>query len=593
MARVNPCPDATRRWRSRPYGAPWLGAVCWLGALSGCLGSGPAPSATSAAGNAGSGGAAGTVSARGSAGGTAGSGTRGAGGVAGSGGTPGVGDASAGSGGTATDGGDASAGTGGIAGSGGTAGNQDAGADADAAPPVSQYCGDGVRDPVTEECDDKTGTDPPDSCTAQCQVQDLVAGPAMPLSEAGAVMGGRRLGTGRHPVAGGPDGFAVAKVREEQGSVLLVLSTFDRDGVPLEKSIDVGKGTTPILDANPVVAALGGGKYGVAWTDFGGDGDELGIAMRTVDGTTGAVGPLRVANTATAFSQYDPDILRVGSTVVVSWMDDADAINGPDLELRTFDTSLSPQGGQTVLANDPAGEGDVALAPFEGSWAVAWRSAENGLETLHAKVGGMKWTVGPILGGPADDKPALAELDATHLLLVFTEGTDPGNTGIYDVPRLRDAILATDSPGPTGKFDIVPQVAVYSDPTVGLSHPNAVRAGDHVYISWRSSAQMNDLKAEELWLSRVDPTPVDGGVIASFQQEIPLPRWSSHQLGDQRRPALSPSLLPWGSGTALATAWEEYGGNFGVGEGNPDVVVELIPTPIVRSGIALDAGSGQ
>lgn len=513
-------------------------------------------------------------------------GTGGAAGIAGTGGTAGAdtGDANVGgaggSAGTGTDAGTGPGGTAGASGTGGTGG----------APPVSQYCGDGVRDPVTEECDDGNGTTG-DSCFA-CQVQDLVAGPPMAMSEAGAVTGGRRLGTGRHPVAGGADGFAVAKVRDEQGSASLTLSTFDPNGVPLQKAIDVAAGTTPILDANPVVAALGGGKYAVAWTDFGGDGDELGIAMRTVDAATGALGPLGYANSATAFSQYDPDILRVGSTVVVSWMDDTDPINGPDLELRTFDTSLAPQGNQTVLANSAAAEGDVAFAPFEGSWAVAWRSASGGQEMLYAEAAGVQWTVGPILGGPADDKPALAELDANDLLLVFTEGTDPLDTGIANVPRLRGAILNTGMPGDTGKFDIDPQASPYAgDATIGQSQPNAVRAGNHVYISWRSAALTGDANGEEVWLSRVDwdvPTAT-----ADIQPEIPLPRWPSHEPGDQRQPGLAPSLLPQGTGTALATAWEDYGDNFGAKEGNPDVVVELIPTPIVRLSIGQDGGIGQ
>ncbi len=538
-------------------------------------------------GGAGAGGVdSGTVDAAGG-GGTTGGGAGGTAGIAGAAGTAGVdaGDANvAGAGGSAGAGAGGSAGTGagGVSGSGGTGGT----------PPVSQYCGDAVRDPVSEECDDGPDTNV-DSCSATCQVQDLVAGPAMPLSEAGVVMGGRRLGTGRHPVAGGADGFAVAKVRDEQGTVSLTLSTFDNNGAPLQKAIDVAAGTTPILDANPVVAALGGGNYAVAWTDFGGDGDELGIAMRTVDATTGTLGPLGFANSATAFSQYDPDILRVGSTVVVSWMDDTDAINGPDLELRTFDTSLSPQGGQTVLAAALGeAEGDVAFAPFEASWAVAWRSASGGQEMLHAEAGGIKWTVGPILGGPVDDKPALAELDANDLLLVFTEGTDPLNTGIANVPRLRGAILSMGSPGDTGKFNIDPLVSPYAgDAAIGQSQPNAVRAGDHVYISWRSAALTGDASAEEVWLSRVDwDVP---SATADIKPEIPLPRWPSHQPGDQRRPGLAASLLPQGTGTALATTWEDYGGNFGAGEGNPDVVVELIPTPIVRSGTALDGGIGQ
>ena len=293
------------------------------------------------------------------------------------------------------------------------------------------------------------------------------------------------------------------------------------------------------------------------------------------------------ANSATAFSQYDPDILRVGSSVVVAWMDDADAVHGPDIEARTFDTSLSPQGGQTVLAGDPVAEGDVALASFQGAMAAAWRATDAGQEVLHATAGGVKWTVGPLLGGPADDKPALAELDATHLLLVFTEGTDPLNTGIANVSRLRGAVLDTAAPGDTPWFDIDPAVFPYSgDTTIAQSHPNAVRAGDHVYVSWRTAALSGNAQAEQLWLGRVDWNTATSTL--AIPSAIPLPRWPADEPGDQRRPALAALPLPFGSGTALATAWEDYGGNF-AGEGNPDVVVELIPVPIVRLG----GGIGQ
>ena len=35
--------------------------------------------------------------------------------------------------------------------------------------------------------------------------------------------------------------------------------------------------------SHPVVAAVSNGRYAVAYTDFAGDGDELGIALRLVD----------------------------------------------------------------------------------------------------------------------------------------------------------------------------------------------------------------------------------------------------------------------------------------------------------------------
>jgi hypothetical protein len=86
---------------------------------------------------------------------------------------------------------------------------------ADAPHPVSQFCGDRIRNPVTEECDDGTS---PGSCTADCRVR------SGRLLQAGRDDGGdprgprRRLGSGRHITSAGSSDqrvLAVAKVWED------------------------------------------------------------------------------------------------------------------------------------------------------------------------------------------------------------------------------------------------------------------------------------------------------------------------------------------------------------------------------------------
>ena len=63
-------------------------------------------------------------------------------------------------------------------------------------------------------------------------------------------------------------------------------------------------------------------------------------AIRIVDVTAATAGPLTHANSTTAFSQFDPDILTVGSHVVVAWVDESSISTGMDIKVRTFDASL-------------------------------------------------------------------------------------------------------------------------------------------------------------------------------------------------------------------------------------------------------------
>jgi len=66
-----------------------------------------------------------------------------------------------------------------------------------------------------------------------------------------------------------------------------------------------------------------GGKYAVAYTDFNGDGDELGIALRIVDPEIAPTGTPAHANATTIFSQYDPDVIATSSGLVLAWVDDS------------------------------------------------------------------------------------------------------------------------------------------------------------------------------------------------------------------------------------------------------------------------------
>lgn len=498
-------------------------------------------------------------------------------------------------------------GTSGNAGTGsgaGTGGESTSGAGASGPVLSSLYCGDGVRDATAgsrEECDDGPGTEP-DLCTNRCQVSDALA----VRGTAGGTT--RYLGSGRHPVAAGRFGFGVTFVEPEARPVVVGLSVFDAVGDPRAR-ISVSAGSNAMLQANPVAAELDDGSYALAWTDFGSDGDELGVALRRVRpaagtgdvppeagfATTATLSPLQFANDVRSFSQYDADIIRTGERLIVAWTDTSNGFTGPDIRYREFDFAgaatrrFTATTDELPLSFDVGFEGNVALAALDGgSWAAAYRSMQGAVEeTIEVVVPdeGTAWSIGPDLMGASDDRPAIAELDADHLLVVFTVGTDPGATSISNVFRLRAAIIDRDESEPLDTFDLPPLGAAYQSASVSQTHPNVVRAGDDLYVAYRASALGGQAEAEDVFLQKLT---WDGEIAQASEYRIP--RWPLGSSGDQRFPALAfgprqigteglPEPAPLG---ALVVAWDDYGREHGTSQGEPDVLVQHWPLPIVR-----------
>jgi len=452
----------------------------------------------------------------------------------------------------------------------------DADASVDATPDApSAVYDDGIRD-LSEECDDGVVSPLLDSCSSLCEVRDLVAVSAV----TDASLPSRTLGLGRHPIAAGTGGFAVAWV--EPALPTVGMTFYGPKGVPTGNVDRFGVGTTNLTTSSPVLAALPGGKYAVAWTDLAltgdaGDGDAEGVALRIVDPSVSSSGAPSHANTTTVFSQYEPDILWTGTELVVAWADTSNAQTGPDLRLRTFDATLTPTSAEQTLAGSSAAEEGVALTTFAGSWAAAWREAQNGFETIRASAANVAFSVGPFAPGPYGDPPALVELDPTHLLVVFAEGSG------QNTAKLRGAVLDTAQPGTTVAFDLGPLVQGDAGTPLGIMRPAAVRAGTRVFVAWATEAAIADPRGEEMWLKEVT---WNGSTLATSSVEIPLPRWDAHRLGDQRFPALAGTAL--GPEGAIAAAWMDLGKTFSA-EANGDVAVELVPVPVVRK-LSADGG---
>jgi hypothetical protein len=451
-------------------------------------------------------------------------------------------------------------------------------------PPVSAYCGDGIRDPYTEECDLGKNVPLRDVCSNLCTVNDLI-GVADVGQPPANLLTRRELGQGRHPVATSASGtFAWVFIEPDAQPVRLGLSTVDPTGKPLDSVVPISTGSSAVLTSNPVVASIpASSKYAVAYTDFGGDGDELGVALRLVDPQSPPTTAPLHANTTTQFSQYDADLIATPTGIVVAWADNSDPATAPDLKFRTFGFDLTPTSGEQDLAHTPAGEGNVALTTFAGGWAAAWRAGQSGNETLQIRTVGVhpdaQWNVGPYTAGPADDVPAIAELDPTHLLVVFSQGIDPLATGVFNGSKLSVALLDTEHPGTVPPVDLPPGASNPSaNPLLYQSHPDAVRVADGIYLGWRTAGASGDPNGEDLWLQRLSTTLTTSGL--DFSPIVrPLPRVTTDRTGDQRRPAFAAGHVT--AGGEVVAAYEDWGGNFG--EPGPEVVaLEVIPSPVVR-----------
>ncbi|MGH7438112.1 MAG: hypothetical protein ACRENE_20710 [Polyangiaceae bacterium] len=455
----------------------------------------------------------------------------------------------------------------------------------DLQPDGSARCGNGWRDP-TEECDlgDASSDGGPLSraaCSATCTVVDLLD--EVQLSDGGLANAQRTLGGGRHQLAASDNTFAVATLENPTSTPTVAMTTFTRKGLSRSGAMPISVGSVVTDQGDPVIAALPCDHYVAAWNDLNGDGDGLGVALRLVTPGTVPSGKLAFANKTTALDQYGPDLLWTGSSVVAAWTDTSNVSTGPDVVLRTFDLNLDPTSDEQVLANTADLEGDVTLAAFEGSWAAAWRDDANGLEQIRVHTGSTDWTVGPAFLPPSVlTKIALVELNSHDLLVGFSIGVDPAETGVPNASSmLMAAIVSLASPG-TVSAGPVPVNTTVEGASTGLAHAyaNAVVAGGLLYGAWWTAGVSGDPNGEQIWFAPVAPS-ADGGLTPAGS-ELLLPRTAAHRGGDQRGPAMAVNHVS--GGAELVTAWDDLGKGFGQGEGTGDVVVEVVPLPILRNG---------
>jgi hypothetical protein len=342
---------------------------------------------------------------------------------------------------------------------------------------------------------------------------------------------------------------------------------FDARGARNGTPIDVSPGTTPTQSPNPAIAALDADHYAVAWID--GSGGTPDVALRLVSGNA-SVGSPRYAHASRAGPQEDPDLLWIGSELLVAWTDLVTA------KVRRFTSGLSPIADEQSLSSAGTIASNVALTLLDDGFAVAWRSGEGGFESIVVRIGSDEWRTDTAPPGPSGDHPALVELDGDHLLLVYSIGTAPSG-GPATVGRLRAAVLARGTPGMVVSAPLGVLTESYSgDTSIDQRRPAAARVGERTFVGWQSESPSGTALGDEVWVQEFEWDPGGSDPIEAIDERaLPIdpPRG-----GDQRNSTLAVSpLFPGG---ALITLWEDWSGLL-PGRDAPDVLMGFRPVPFV------------
>lgn len=420
-------------------------------------------------------------------------------------------------------------------------------------------CGDALRDPKSEECD-QGPMNGLGACSAACEVVDLVLShESLPGGDSSQI-----LATGGlpHALASGGRGFALGFVAGQGALSTLKTAFFDRYGQSIGVESTGGSSTLFPGGTGVSMAALPCGKYAAAWTDYGDDGDGAGVALRLVKPNAAIADAPAHANEGTDFNQVLQDMIWTGSELVVTWFDDSNLAGMGDLRVRTFDASLLPTSPERALASTTAIETSAVLAPFAGSWAAAWLAFGDTTVSIEARAGDVRWSSPPLALGALVDRPAIAALDDTRLLVVHTiSGSTVLHGGILDVA----------APGAFVPFVISPLEASQSG--LDARTPSLSRVGERVYLSWCSTTDPSPEPMGDVWLKEL---PVGGspGTIDVSTPEIPLPRSPEHRTGLQHSAMLAPGASP-----ILVAAWQDAAANAS------RILVEAIPTPALRKAV--------
>lgn len=440
-------------------------------------------------------------------------------------------------------------------------------ADVDSGDPV--LCGDGVRDPDTEECDDGN-TSSADACTNDCRVHDVVVWPN-PDPSATYPRHGHALGYGQNAVTSSTAVIAVAAHDLDTGGI--AIHAFDaHGGDTLTNRSPAMPASVHPADEPDAAIACADTVCAAVWTDLDVDGEDTGIAVARFDAANAGAGvTYRAANTTVVGAQQKADITWTGTAFVVAWQDESNEASQypytatPVVKHRTFDRDLNPTSSETVTFPDNDSQANVTATSQAGQALLTfveehpYGDSYTGYRSVSST--GVSWTF-PSVHGPEDERPAVVSL---------ADGSKLVGSTIYFVD---DAQVQTGDTAPAFVgLQRMTTAGTYGTPSwvlLDVSNPvHGVSVATGASTTWLSYLQAND---EVAYLSAIDPD-----ALALTGSPLPLRR-SPTAAGPMRRA----HLVSAATGDAMIAVWDDLGHQGDVAEGDEDVELEILPLPLLR-----------
>jgi phosphoheptose isomerase len=175
-----------------------------------------------------------------------------------------------------------------------------------------------------------------------------------------------------------PDGdFVVAwqSLGQEDVSYGIFAKRFDSAGVPRGSEFQLNT-YTPGNQVQASVAIGADGRFVVAWTSGGQDGDGVGVFARRFDSAGAPQATELQVNTYTASSQHRPSAaFGDAGGFVVAWQSFLQDGDGDGIFARTFNASGAPQAGEfQVNTTTPSFQRYAGAAAADGQFIVTWQS---------------------------------------------------------------------------------------------------------------------------------------------------------------------------------------------------------------------------
>ncbi|MGB3491712.1 MAG: hypothetical protein WBA57_03215, partial [Elainellaceae cyanobacterium] len=171
----------------------------------------------------------------------------------------------------------------------------------------------------------------------------------------------------------------------DSGNAGIFAQRYDRFGTAIGGEIEVAADAT----RNEFVSSVGmdaNGNFVVAWTDGGGDDNEVRARRFGSDGN--ALGDSFLVNTETTDNQDTPDIaMNANGQFVITWESLGQDANGNGIFAQAYDAEGNAVGDEIAVNNITNGSQDDSVVAIDGSgnFVIAWEDSSTDIETINAR----------------------------------------------------------------------------------------------------------------------------------------------------------------------------------------------------------------